>query len=1211
MADASVVRIVDRPLPEPGRHSVTVLATVPGYAPRTATVDLTFPIDAGAAEKLRWYLEDYAGFPTEPGPAMAAEAEQLQEKLGQDLFRAVFGGGDARDLWTLAKLAGPAGLRVEIDADPADVPGLPWELLREPNGPPLVVAAGQFVRTHHQAALTRLPTTNTGLRVLLVICRPDGRDDVPFRSVASRLVRGGVDRLTGLDLDVLRPATFARLAQALRAAKDAGRPYQVVHFDGHGTYRDVATQGGTVAVSATSYGPSLAAPARTGQHGYLLFEKPGSGLNQQLVDGPTLAGLLVETQVPVLVLNACRSAYAEAPLAPDPALTVVHERVRAYGSLAAEIADQGVAGVVAMRYNVYVTTAAQFVADLYAQLLAGRTLGEAAAAGRRALAADPSRALGAAPVNLQDWMVPTVYEAAPRTLVDRPVAQPSRITLHGGDARTRADSAVPGAPDIGFFGRDEALLALDRAFDDHKIVLLHALAGAGKTTTAAEFTRWYVATGGLRHENGPGTVLWTSFEHHMSLDRVLDAVGAAFAPLLEASDIHWDAITDSAQRRALILHVLALVPVLWVWDNVEPVTGFPTGTPSAWTAGEQAELRDFLRDVWNETRAKVLLTSRRDEHPWLGELPQRVALAPMPIWERLQLIRALVEHLGASADDIDWRGLARFSGGNPLTITVTVRQAVLREHVTTTEQADAFLARVQAGHTPLEPAQNAELGRSESMAASLTYGFTHAFTEPEHARLALLHLFRDTVDTDALQFMGDPDTAGNDAVAALAGADRDSLSALLDRAAELGLLTDYGGGYYGIHPALPWFFTDLYLRHVPDPAAAERAYTRAYAALGRSYYGQIEDGRTAAVLPALRAEEANLRHALDSARTYHLPGPGLDCALGLNQLYWLTGRDTEWARLVADIQDDYIDPATDQPRPGREDDYSLISSYRVRIAQASRDWPAATRLQTTLIAWNRDRATPYLNLPSEKLDALGRHRLSDLSVGEQILGELLREQGHPACRDHLRAAYDLAERIDDAPGQAKIASELGNAYLSVPAVRDLRQAQHWHQRSLDLEPEQNSIGRAASHGSLATVAYNRFRDARAAGAPAEELVGYLEQARAGHQQALNLLPDDHHHYRAVAHSQLGVIYRQVGDVPRALDHYQQSIRHREARGDIYGAGTSRFNIALLLADNGRPGDALHYARAALANFQHVGHGASAMAAEAEGLIQDLERAAAQ
>ena len=143
------------------------------------------------------------------------------------------------------------------------------------------------------------------------------------------------------------------------------------------------------------YGVSVAGPRREGQHGYLLFEDPGSEGNQQLADGPTLGRLLVATGVPVLLLNACRSAYTEArdqpgdPPGPEtgspqtsPAagneggLTEdVHARIRAYGSLAAEVADAGVPGVVAMRYNVYVVTAAQFVADLYAHLLAGRSLG--------------------------------------------------------------------------------------------------------------------------------------------------------------------------------------------------------------------------------------------------------------------------------------------------------------------------------------------------------------------------------------------------------------------------------------------------------------------------------------------------------------------------------------------------------------------------------------------------------------------------------------------------------------------------------------------------------------------------------------------------------------------------------------------------------------------------------------------------------------------
>ena len=63
---------------------------------------------------------------------------------------------------------------------------------------------------------------------------------MPFRSVASRLVRGGAEQMEGLDLDVLRPATFPRLAQVLQEAADAGRPYHVVHFDGHGTYLDLS-----------------------------------------------------------------------------------------------------------------------------------------------------------------------------------------------------------------------------------------------------------------------------------------------------------------------------------------------------------------------------------------------------------------------------------------------------------------------------------------------------------------------------------------------------------------------------------------------------------------------------------------------------------------------------------------------------------------------------------------------------------------------------------------------------------------------------------------------------------------------------------------------------------------------------------------------------------------------------------------------------------
>jgi len=72
------------------------------------------------------------------------------------------------------------------------------------------------------------------------------------------------------------------------------------------------------------------------------------------------------------------------------------------------------------------------------------------------------------------------------------------------------------------------LLALDRAFDRQRIVLLHAYAGSGKTTAAAEFARWYSETGGI-----DGPVLFASFEQRLPLARVLDQIGQVFEKALE------------------------------------------------------------------------------------------------------------------------------------------------------------------------------------------------------------------------------------------------------------------------------------------------------------------------------------------------------------------------------------------------------------------------------------------------------------------------------------------------------------------------------------------------------------------------------------------------------------------------------------------------------------------------------------------------------
>jgi tetratricopeptide (TPR) repeat protein len=1241
-----------------------------GAARRAAVAQFEDEPASGDDERIRWYLEEYAEFPADPAPALAAGAEARLAQAGEELFGRVFAGPDAAGIWERARDR-LGEVRVEVDVDPGTGPGLAWELLRDPRrNEAVALAAGAFVRTHLQAeGHPELPEpAGDRLRVLLVIARPEGRDDVPFRSVASRLVRGGAEQMEGLDLDVLRPATFKRLAKVLHAAWDAERPYHVVHFDGHGTYLDLKdlgfTTGGTgggggggeagLALSQNKYGVSVAGPVRSGQHGYLLFEDPQDSAdrqdseNQQLVDGPTLGRLLAATGVPVLVLNACRSAYTEArsqpagapgdaaaageagagqspgaaqasPAAGEDVLTGdVHARIRAYGSLATEIADAGVPGVVAMRYNVYVVTAAQFVADLYAHLLAGKSLGQAAAAARKALAADPVRQIGAVPVSLQDWAVPVVYESEPLVLLRPPERQAPLVKLTPTEARAGEDepgaAGMPRPPDAGFFGRDETLLALDRAFDTQPVVLLHAFAGAGKSSTAAEFAHWYQATGGLDlpgRPEWPGAVLWSSFEHHLTADRAIGTAGDFLAPLLEGSGIVWAAITDPAERRDLVLQVLAQVPVLWVWDNVEPVAGFPEGAHSDWTQEEQDDLVELLRDLAQHSQCKVLATSRRDEHHWLGDLPARVQLPPMPMRESLQLAGALADRYGHSLGAADWRPLLRYAAGNPLTITVVVGQA-LRAGLASTEAIEGFVAALEAGEAQLEAGEDAALGRSRSLAASLSYGFTRAFTETERARLAVLHLFRDTADTDALRYMGDPESAGEDAVPELAGLDRDAVIGLLDRAAGIGLLESLGGGYYAIHPALPWYFTSLFTASYGPPGSppaqgAARAYAQALAGLGDYYHNQAEQGRAAQVVPVLAAEEANLRHALTLARASDLWDAAIGCLQGLRTMYERTGRDGEWARLVAAVTPDFTDPATGGPLPGRDDQWSFITEYRARLARRARDWRAATALQATLVAWNRDQAATALAAPAASLTSVQRNQIRSLGVALTELGTTLLNQEDPACLPQFQEAHALYRRAADLGAEAEAAFALGSAYLRVPALRDLDQAEHWFQHSLSLRPDGDRFRRARCVAQLGGVALERFDDASAASEGERVLVEHLTAALRHYQQALDLSSADDHESRAIIEGQLGMVYRRAGDTGQALRHYQQSLWHEEARDDIFGAGQTRFNIAVLLARDDRVHDALLYARAALDNFQRSGPGAASLVDRARQFIARLEQ----
>ncbi|MGB0385079.1 MAG: hypothetical protein ACPGWR_09670 [Ardenticatenaceae bacterium] len=904
--------------------------------------------------------------------------------------------------------------------------------------------------------------------------------------------------------------------------------------------------------------------------------------------------------------------------------------------------EQGVAGVVAMRYNLYVVTATRLVAEVYEALAQGYTLGAAVTRGRQQLALEPTREGIYGPLTLQDWPVPVVYEAAPIQLFPKQESLSAnglwRTDLSATKGAAQIDSDLPPAPDAGFFGRDETLLALDRAFDEQSIVLLHAYAGSGKTTTAAEFARWYQQTGGIK-----GPVLFTSFEQYQPLAQVLDKLERVFAPMLEQAGVQWLALTD-AQRRDLSLSILQQVPVLWIWDNVELVAGFPTDAPSKWSPSEQQELADFLRAA-RGGKAKFLLTSRRNEQSWLSGLPARINVPPMRISERVQLAQALASKHGrrlAYADWQVWVPLLDFSQGNPLTLTVVMRQA-LHDKLHSEQQIDAYVSQLRAGKAAFT--DDKSQGRSKSLGASLSYGFAHTFSEPERQQLALLHLFQGFVDVIVLQLMGVPDDDWH--LPTVRNLTRPAAIRLLERAAEIGLLTSLGSGTYRIHPALPWFFKSLFEQYYAPTAAsaslpsvaspfpntphasgrwggepATRAFVEAMGQLGDYYHRQYNRGKRN-VIALLSAEEANLLHARQLARRhgwyYRLTGT----MQGLRSLYGHTGRRTEWQRLVTEIVPDFVDLTNDGPLPGREEQWGLVTSYRVDLAQEARQWAEAERLQHTSVEWDRQRAVTALR--GAQPDSSQHNAIRTLAASVGLLGVIQRELGQPTCATAYEEQFKLNKRIGDQAGAAIAAFNLGHAYREgVPALHDLAQAQQWYQRSYDLRAKEDHQGRAQCLGQLGFVAYERFRakvnfgeEARDTHQPAAgdsfaplTATQHLNAALNYYQQTLPLLPANAAPDLAVTHHALGAIYYEAGDLDRAWPHYREAIRYYEGASNFYGAARTRLNVAIALEQRGRLQDARAYAQAALRGYEPYAYDATARhwIQETQRLLADIEEA---
>ena len=1112
-------------------------------------VEWASPLGVDELEDLRWYLEDYLRVPFAVYEQRGARVEAALAGWGEALFASVFGAGAARDAYVAVRSRGVAAQVVVRSGDERAL-GLPWELLRDPGQPDALALSGVAVTRMlpSQVPAPGVRAAGERLRVLMVIARPAGAQDVGYQMVARRLL----PLLSGLrgavELTVLRPPSFARFEQVLTEAARAGEPFQVVHFDGHGAFASVpsVTGGG----GGGGFDPTrFAGPAS----GMLAFEREGGGAD--LVEAARVGRVLAGARVPLVVLNACQSGQVGAAVE---------------AGVATRLLAGGASAVVAMAYSVYAVAAAEFMAIFYERLFAGDSVTEAVTAARAHVAVENRRPSPKGRLPLADWMVPVHYA---RTDLSFPQLRPRTAAPTGADSlqeimrRMRAGTAEPthqpgaatpdevlAAVDGVFVGRDGPLYTLDTAARLQHVVVVHGPGGTGKTELAKAFARWWRDTGGVQD---PEWVLWHSFEPGVATFGLDGAVTAAGLGLFGARF----ALLEPLQRREALVQALREHRILLVWDNFESAFSMPdpTGATPPLDQVQRAELAAFLEQIRERAAGSIVITSRTRED-WLGREVRRLELGGLGVEEAAEYTDRLLEpypgtravrQQRAFGELLDWLD------GHPLSMRLTLPQL---DHTPPGALLDALKGLGQ------QPAAREPTGRNASLTASIAYSFTHLPARQAEA-LTILSLLHGVADIDVLAAF----SSLEESPAQFQGLGRGEWERVLEQAAGLGLLSALGAGMYRIHPALPGYLAEQWrTAHTEDFEAqreqATRALLDAYAAFASWLDRQIDggDARTAVALLQWqrRTLGALLGYALDHERWQQAQA----IAQPLNTYWNLRGLNVEargWVERARALLENPDGTPTDLESPAGRLWMFLLGAEAARLTDARR--------------FNESEHT-YLSI----LDALQALAASDrqrsaLAVTNHQLGIIAQERGRwDEAEQWYRKSLTIEEELGNRSGAA-------SAYHQLGIVAELRgrwdEAEQWYRKSLTIEEELgNRSGAASSYHQLGIVAQER---------------GRWDEAEQWYRKSLTISEElGNRSGAASSYHQLGRVAQERGRWDEAEQWYRKSLTISEELGNRPGAALTHAQLGLLARDRGNLPLALEQAVRCVSLFDQIPHPAA-------------------
>lgn len=820
----------------------------------------TAPLGPIETADLKWYLESYYLWPVGVFQERAVGIERKLPDWGRELFQAALGEEEVREAlsaWQQAAEGAERRFSIQVDSDlpksateeaqveareaATDLLSLPWELLHDGR-------AWLFQGKHAVRVRRRLPNrqrqpehpTALPIRILLVSPRPEkdakgNRIGYIDHRVSARPLTEAAENLGDLArLTILQPPTYAALERALQDG-DEGKPFDIVHFDGHGVYDRRLGLGG------------------------LCFENPNDeekleGRTLDLVDAAKLAGLVRQHRIPLVFLEACQTAVAEV----DPT-----------ASVAARLLEEGVTSVVAMSHSVLVETARRFVQAFYAELARGARVGRAMLAGQQALFADDRRGkiLGAGELRLQDWFVPVLYqeEQDPQLITRIP---PKQVQQLEAKKRRLSLGKLPEPPPHHFQGRSRELLALERLLHRHRWAVVRGTGGQGKTTLATELARWLVRTG--RFERAA----FVSLERHRDARAVLDTLGHQLV------GPHYTVAQYSDLDQALqpVERALADKATILVLDNCESVLPERTELAVA-EASEDAGAAIFSlcqRLLYADPQTRLVFTTREPLPSPFGHRGQERELGALDRNDAIELVSEVMKQNG-------WTPPSDDAGHTPQEVADLVeavnchaRALVLLAPEVAHRGVKATTGDLQSLMADLERKHPGD--RENSLYASVELSLRRLSVESRE-RVRVLAVCHGGVHLYVLT--------------QLLGTGAEGVKALAAELVEIGLGEDMGYGHLRLDPGLPPFLLGELTSDEADELRSR--WAEAMAELTGYLYGErSKNAQLAAQLTLL--EIPNLLTMLEWLQERWAPERVVDLATILEQMVTSLGRPQALAR---------------------------------------------------------------------------------------------------------------------------------------------------------------------------------------------------------------------------------------------------------------------------------------------------------------------------